>query len=145
MSTSIGNRDSFFFTLYIRQAASENSDAAAMQAALSSLTDLSQAAITIVCDTFAKQSQAPQLRLNVPHLVNFEWNLAFKVASDSCSSLSAPYVGLMLYISDCAGCVVTKYVELSVPQFNVRYSHASLTLQEFAKAVKDAHTAMETM
>ncbi|XP_030614213.1 COMM domain-containing protein 6 [Archocentrus centrarchus] len=78
--------------------------------------------------------QEAQAMLSISQLVDMQWKLGMAVSSDTCRSLSSPYVCVLLKIVEPSGQICQRSFEMTVPQF-----------QNFHKQFKEMAAVMETV
>ncbi|XP_045910818.1 COMM domain-containing protein 6 isoform X1 [Micropterus dolomieu] len=78
--------------------------------------------------------QEVQAMLSISQLVDMQWKLGMAVSSDTCRSLSSPYVSLLLKIVEPSGQIYQRSFEMTIPQF-----------QNFHKQFKEMAAVMETV
>uniref|UniRef100_A0A8D0H5Z1 COMM domain-containing protein 6 n=1 Tax=Sphenodon punctatus TaxID=8508 RepID=A0A8D0H5Z1_SPHPU len=70
----------------------------------------------------------------VGQLIDFQWKLGMAVRSDSCRSLKYPYVTMALKVADPSGQIMSKFIEMTIPQF-----------QNFFRQFKEMAAVLETV
>mmetsp|Transcript_50809 Transcript_50809/g.99604 ORF Transcript_50809/g.99604 Transcript_50809/m.99604 type:complete len:204 (+) Transcript_50809:53-664(+) len=115
----------------------------AVEGLLKKHADLSPAVVGVVVEAWTRNSKdgaivtgAEQLgrTLRLGQLVGFEWKLGVGVSSSNCKALNAPFVSVVLKVSDADGKVDHFPVELQLHEF-----------QDFARTFRDISQQLESV
>ena len=119
---------------FILGAGTKNNVAAAdLATQLRAYTDLSESAVTVLCQCYdgASGASAVDKVLGLGQFVGMDWKVGVGVQSSNCDNLCAPFVSLVVRIST-GGIVEATSMELSIAEFG-----------DFATSVREMQKSMD--